>query len=46
MSFVVKVIANYGMYGDKFLKGLLSTKALHWILSSSKRQMRISPSVI
>ena len=29
MSFVVEVIANGGIYGDKFLKGLLSAKALH-----------------
>jgi len=30
MSFVVEVIANFGIYGVKFLKGLLSAKALHW----------------
>mgnify|MGYP004239130003 CR=1 FL=1 len=30
MSFVVEVIANLGIYGDKFLKCLLSAKALHW----------------
>ena len=29
MSFVVEVIANFGMYGDKYLRGFLSEKALH-----------------
>jgi len=46
MPFLVEVIANRGMYGDKLLKGFLSAKALHRILSSSKRQVRVFPSVI
>ena len=29
MSFVVEVFANCGIYGDEFLKGILSAKALH-----------------
>ena len=42
IPFVVEVIANCGMCGDKFLKGLLSAKALHWILSSSKGRWKFS----
>jgi hypothetical protein len=41
MSFVVEVIANCGMCGDKLLTSFLSAKALHSILSSSKWQVRI-----
>tara|TARA_E500000331_G_scaffold28701_1_gene24246 strand:- start:512 stop:649 length:138 start_codon:yes stop_codon:yes gene_type:complete len=28
MSFVVEVIANCGMYGDKFLRGVLSAQSV------------------